>query len=183
MNKKETYFKQLQKKMQIALLSLFAIAFSFTSCDFFADGVAEDNSNSLLLQYLLEQMNKQKEQMNKQNVEITSLKLSGSNVSVQVGGIAYLGFSTVPQVSIKPSWTYETEIIEITENANGIVIKGLKEGETALTCTYQNQSATAIIKVSGFADTYVDTTEPYIYSNTTILQLKHGEQDNVYVSL
>lgn len=84
MNKKETYFKQLQKKMQIALLSLFAIAFSFTSCDFFADGVAEDNSNSLLLQYLLEQMNKQ-------NVEITSLKLSGSNVSVQVGGIAYLG--------------------------------------------------------------------------------------------
>ena len=183
MNKKETYFKQLQKKMQIALLSLFAIAFSFTSCDFFADGVAEDNSNSLLLQYLLEQMNKQKEQMNKQNVEITSLKLSGSNVSVQVGGIAYLGFSTVPQVSIKPSWTYETEIIEITENANGIVIKGLKEGETALTCTYQNQSATAIIKVSGFADTYVDTTEPYIYSNTTILQLKPGEQDNVYVSL
>ena len=52
MNKKETYFKQLQKKMQIALLSLFAMAFSFTSCDFFADGVAEDNSNSLLLQYL-----------------------------------------------------------------------------------------------------------------------------------
>ena len=137
--------------MLIIMFSMF-----FVSCDFFSDGDSKSDDR----------------------VTISAIKLTSSDVKVQVGSITYIGYTVVPSgTEIEPEWSYDSSIIEIEKQSNGAVIKGLKEGETSLTVTYQKRSATAIVKVQGFADTYVDTTDPYIYSNTQILNMQPGDAE------
>lgn len=151
--------EKLKKSFKL-LFFLGVIFINITSCSFFDDGKKKDDV-----------------------INITSLKLSNSKLSTQVAGICYLGFYTTPSYSIKPTWNYDSSIIEVEEQSSGIIIKGIKEGETAITCTYKNMSATAIITVSGFAETYIDTTEPYIYSDVTVIQMKPNDAETIHVSL
>lgn len=149
----------LMKKMWM-LIIMFSMF--FVSCDFFSDGDSKSDDR----------------------VTISAIKLTSSDVKVQVGSITYIGYTVVPSgTEIEPEWSYDSSIIDIEKQSNGAVIKGLKEGETSLTVTYQKRSATAIVKVQGFADTYVDTTDPYIYSNTTTIQTSPGITEKVFVSL
>ena len=149
----------LMKKMWM-LIIMFSMF--FVSCDFFSDGDSKSDDR----------------------VTISAIKLTSSDVKVQVGSITYIGYTVVPSgTEIEPEWNYDSSIIEIEKQSNGAVIKGLKEGETSLTVTYQKRSATAIVKVQGFADTYVDTTDPYIYSNTQILNMQPGDAEMISVSL
>ncbi len=137
----------------------------FPSCDFFADGEKDNDS-----------------QANQEN--ISAIRLTATQLSTQVGGICYLGFSAVPSsYSISPNWSFDDEIISIEKHANGIIIKGMKEGQSEITCSYQNRSATAIVTVSGYSENYVDTTEPYIYSDTTIIQMQPNDSETIHVSL
>lgn len=145
----------------LVIFSVGLLHLNLMSCGFFDDGIKDTA---------------EKEQ-------ISAIRLSSSKVSVQVAGISYLSFTTTPQSSIKPEWKYDSSIIEIEEQANGIIIKGVTEGETAITCTYQNRSATAIVTVSGYAENYVDTTEPYIYSDTTVMQMGINDAETIHVSL
>lgn len=134
----------------------------FISCDFFADGDNDSDNGS----------------------SISSIRLSSANVTLQAGGISYIAYAVSPSgIYIKPEWNYDKSIIELDPQPNGAVIKGLKEGETSLTVSYQKCSATAIVKVSGFSDTYVDTTEPYIYSSIQVVNLEPGDSETVSVSL
>lgn len=134
----------------------------FISCDFFADGDNDSDNGS----------------------SISSIRLSSANVTLQAGGISYIAYAVSPSgIYIKPEWSYDKSIIELDPQPNGAVIKGLKEGETSLTVSYQKCSATAIVKVSGFSDTYVDTTEPYIYSSIQVVNLEPGDSETVSVSL
>lgn len=135
----------------------------FVSCDFFADG--NDDSS-------------------KDESSINSIKLSSGSITLQAGGISYIAYSVSPSGKyITPEWSYDKSIIEVEPQSSGAVVKGLKEGETSLTVSYQKCSATAIVKVSGFSETYLDTTEPYIYSNTQIVNLEPGDTETVSVSL
>lgn len=132
----------------------------FVSCSFFSDGKKSSSET-----------------------EITAIRLSSSSLTTSVGGISYLSFSTTPNTTITPTWTYDTEIIQVDQQANGVVITGLSEGQTSLTCTYKKKSATAIITVSGYSETYEDTTEPYIYSDTTVMQMQPNDAETIHVSL
>ena len=148
----------------IAVISALLLPSVLSSCDFFADG--EKNNES-----------------EKNQNQISAIRLTASQISTQVGGIQYLGFVTVPSYSISPEWTYDPSVIEIEKQSNGIVIKGIAEGQCAVTCSYQGRSATAIVTVSGFSENYIDTTEPYIYSDTTILQMRPNDRETIHVSL
>lgn len=96
-------------------------------------------------------------------------------------------------VSVKPSnlqkeinlkWSYDSSIIECDTSSNwGVTIKGLKEGQTTLRCSYGGYDAACMIYVKGFAETYESSVEPYIYSNYSILQTSPGVTEKVFVSL
>lgn len=137
---------------------------SIFSCDFFADGdLANQNNNN--------------------NVSINSISLDKRTLTVEVGGIAYLSYSTSPYKNISPSWNYDASKIKVEETSNGVIITGKEEGYTSLTVNAEGHSATCIITVSGTSEYFIDTTEPYIYSNSSIIQLTPGQVEQVNVSL
>lgn len=149
------------RKLSAVTMLIFSTLF-FASCDFFADGNLDDDDEK----------------------SINSIKLSESSVTLQAGGISYIAYSVSPiGTDITPDWNYDSSIIEVSPQSSGAVLKGLKEGETSLTVSYKKKSATAIVKVSGYADTYLDTTEPYIYSNTQVINMEPGDAEQVSVSL
>lgn len=118
---------------------------------------------------------------------ITSLTLAKSSLSMKVGGMDYVAVSIKPlneQKNARLNWSYDSSVIKCdAESAWGVTITALKEGQTSLKCSYGGYEATCIITVSGFAENYEETVEPYIYSNTSILQTAPGITEKVYVSL
>lgn len=117
------------------------------------------------------------------NGAINSISLDKKTITLKVGGIAYLSYSTTPNKNVKVTWSYDESIISIQETSNGIVITGKKEGYSPLTVYAEGKSATCIVSVSGTSDYYEDTSEPYIYSNYSIIQLTPGNSEQINVSL
>lgn len=104
--------------------------------------------------------------------------------SVKVGEMVYLSYTIIPTTAdIVPDLKYDGDYISCILQNSGIIITGIKEGQTPLTISYGNKSATCIINISGYSDNYASTIEPYIYSNTNILQMTKGESQRIYVSL
>lgn len=124
---------------------------------------------------------------NDKSIQITSLMLAKPAVSISVGEMSYISITVKPteeQKNIKLNWSYDKEIVSCDASSPwGVTIKGLKEGQTNLKCSYGGYEATCIITVKGFADNYEETVEPYIYSSTSILQTAPGITEKVYVSL
>ena len=122
-----------------------------------------------------------------ETVEISGLTMSKVSLAMKVGSMDYVTIKVTPstaQKECKFTWTYDEEIISCdTSSAWGVTIKAIKEGQTSLKCSYGGYDATCIITVSGFEEGYEQNTEPYIYSNTTILQTAPGVSERVYVSL
>lgn len=120
-------------------------------------------------------------------IEITSLALGKTSLSMKVGSMDYISVTIKPQTSQKEvslSWTYDNSIIQCDTSSNwGVTITALKEGQTSLKCSYGGYDATCLITVTGYLEGYETTTEPYIYSNTTVLQTSPGITEKVYVSL
>ena len=120
-------------------------------------------------------------------VSITSLALGKSTLSMAVGGMDYVSVSIKPsteQKNVKLSWSYDKSIISCDTSSNwGVTITAVAEGQTSLKCSYGGYDATCIVTVSGYEEGYETTTEPYIYSNTTILQTSPGVSEKVFVSL
>ncbi len=121
------------------------------------------------------------------SIPINSLSLGKSNLTMKVGSLDYISVSIKPQDAQKDVtlvWSYDRSIIKCDTTSNwGVTITALKEGQTSLRCSYGGYDATCLISVSGFEDGYETTTEPYIYSNTTILQTSPGITEKVFVSL
>lgn len=117
------------------------------------------------------------------NGAINSISLDKKTITLKVGGIAYLSYSTTPNKNVRVTWSYDDSIISISETSNGIVITGKKEGYSPLTVYAEGKSATCIVSVSGTSDYYEDTSEPYIYSNYSIIQLTPGNSEQINVSL
>ena len=135
--------------------------FGLISCSFFE---SMDNTPSIML--------------------VTELKLSKKNFDIKVGSLEYIEVSYNPPLAFyMPVYTYDENKIEVTAQPDGLVIKGLEEGQTELTVASGYASATCIITVSGYEQGYEKVVEPYIYSNSSIIQLSPGMSEKVYVSL
>ena len=124
---------------------------------------------------------------NSERIEITSLWLGKQNLSMQVGGMDYVAVSVRPQdvqKDVKLEWNYDKSIIECdTTSAWGVTIKALAEGQTSLRCSYNGYDANCLVTVQGFSESYEASIEPYIYSNTSIIQTSPGITEKVFVSL
>ncbi len=144
---------------------LFVFCIIFSSCSFFSS--FSDN--------------------NEDKIEITSLTIAKTAVSVSVGEMSYITVNIKPadvQKDVKLTWSYDSNIITAdTSSAWGVTITGVKEGQTNLKCSYGGYEATCIVTVKGFAENYEETVEPYIYSNTTIIQTSPGVTEKVFCSL
>lgn len=149
----------------VETISIFLILAVFTSCNFLNS--FDEHSGS--------------------TTEITSLSLAKSSLETSVGAMEYISVSVRPsneQKNIKLRWSYDPAIIECdTSSSWGATIKGLAEGQTTLRCSYGGYDATCLVTVSGTAEDYGTTTEPYIYSNYSILQTTPGVSEKVFVSL
>ena len=141
---------------------------SFAACSFFEDGEISSDSGS--------------EEVSPDVV--TSIKLNRAKLELKVGSMEYISITYAPEsAKFEPEYKYDSAIIEVSAKANGIVVKGVSEGQTELTVSCENCSATCIITVTGYEPGFEKIVEPYIYSNTNILQLSPGLSEKVFVSL
>lgn len=155
----------LIKKILTVLCTLSLLFIS--SCSFFDDGIKKDENSG-----------------GGKEAKFESLRLNKTALTIKAGEMTYLSYTTRPEsLSIDPEWTYDERIISLEKKQNGVIITGKKEGYTSLTASYQGRSDTCIITVSGFAATYQDTTEPYIYSSQGYVVLQTGERQMTNVSL
>ncbi|MBR0100004.1 MAG: hypothetical protein IJP90_09855, partial [Treponema sp.] len=161
--KKKRIFDRL---VSVSVL-LLAMVLSFASCSFFRSIDDDDDDDG--------------------GVSITSLSVGKATLEMKVGSMDYVSVSVKPQTeqkNIRLNWSYDKSIIECdTSSSWGVTIKGLAEGQTSLRCSYGGYDANCLVTVSGFEEGYETTTEPYIYSNTTILQTAPGVTEKVFVSL
>ena len=150
----------------VSVLFLTVMLFSALSCSFF--GSMKDDGGD-------------------DGIAITSLAVGKSALSMKVGSMDYVSVSVKPQTeqkNIRLNWSYDESIIECDTSSNwGVTIKALAEGQTSLRCSYGGYDATCLVTVQGFEEGYEVTTEPYIYSNTTVLQTSPGVTEKVFVSL
>ncbi len=118
---------------------------------------------------------------------ISSLSFARTSLSMKVGSMDYMTIKVSPASSQRDcsfKWSYDSKIISCDTDSNyGVTITALSEGQTSLRCSYGGYDATCIITVSGFEDGYEETAEPYIYSNTSVLQTAPGVTEKVFVSL
>ena len=144
---------------------LFLLSSMFLSCSFFSS--LEEHTDD--------------------SISINALTLAKTSLSTQVRAMEYISLSVKPntvQKDISLNWSYDTSIIECDTSSNwGVTIKGLAEGQTNLKCSYGGYDASCLVKVSGYSENYEVTTEPYIYSNYSILQTSPGVSEKVFVSL
>ena len=121
------------------------------------------------------------------SVSINSLELKKTTLNMKVGSMDYISLTIKPQSeqkNLKLNWSYDESIIQCDTSSNwGVTITALKEGQTNLKCSYDGFDSTCIITVSGYEVGYEKTVEPYIYSNSTILQIKPDVTEKVFVSL
>ncbi|MBQ2528754.1 MAG: hypothetical protein II547_00725, partial [Treponema sp.] len=113
--------------------------------------------------------------------------MAKTTLSTQVGSMEYISISVKPssvQKDVKLNWSYDSSIIQCDTSSNwGVTIKGLAEGQTTLRCSYGGYDASCMVTVNGYAENYENVTEPYIYSNYSILQTTPGVSEKVFVSL
>ncbi len=133
------------------------------------------------------------ESFEEEEIKINGLSLSRNSLTAELGNLVHLSAAVSPsdvQRDISLVWNYDTTIIEVSDSGNyGITFKGISEGQTNITCSYGGITATCIVTITDNAnaprsdnDTKKNT-DPYIYSNTTILQMSPGGRERVYVSL
>lgn len=155
---KKNYFKTVILFMFVFILTV------FSSCSFFSSFSEEESG-----------------------INISGLTMAKPALTISVGEMSYITVNIKPadvQKDVKLTWSYDSNIITAdTSSAWGVSITGVKEGQTNLKCSYDGYEATCIVTVKGFAENYEETVEPYIYSNTTIIQTSPGVTEKVFCSL
>ena len=143
-----------------------AFCFIFNSCSFFSS-FSDSEADS--------------------GIKISGLTMSKNQINVSVGEMTYITVNIKPsevQKDVKLVWSYDSNIITAdTSSAWGVTITGVKEGQTNLKCSYDGYEATCIVSVKGYAENYEESVDPYIYSNTTIIQTSPGVTEKVFCSL
>ncbi|MCR5252600.1 MAG: Ig-like domain-containing protein [Treponema sp.] len=168
--------KQKVNNRHLSVILFFSMLLCIISCSLISSFDAENDEDKI--------NNSSKP---KNELAINSLSLAKTTMSLKVGTLDYIAVNVRPQTvqkDVSLTWTYDKSIIECDTSSNwGVTVKGIKEGQTYLRCSCQGYDATCVITVTGYESSYETTTEPYIYSNTTILQTSPGITEKVYVSL
>lgn len=120
----------------------------------------------------------------KAGVSISSLEFLRKTEVLSVGEIKYISLAVNPSSAknkITPTWQYDSSIIKLEVSNNNAVITGLKQGQTSVVASYDGHSAVCVVTVSGFSETHVE--EPYMYSDTSIIQMSPNTTEKFFVSL
>ena len=116
---------------------------------------------------------------------ISSLSFKKTSLTISVGASDYVSVVVKPvdlQREANISWTVvNPEIIDIIPDNYNVVINGKKEGSTAVKASCDGITATLMVTVNGFAQTYEQP--PYLYSNFSVIELQPGNTSEVSVSL
>ncbi|MBR3543650.1 MAG: hypothetical protein IKN82_08155 [Treponema sp.] len=116
--------------------------------------------------------------------QVTSIKFSTTKLVVPCGGANHFDYTVQPsslQNKSAVSWAYDESVVRIDPDNYGVVVYGLKKGQTYLKGTVNGITATCLVSVEGGDDYF--SGEPYIYSNTSVLELTPGSSQTVSASL
>jgi hypothetical protein len=116
--------------------------------------------------------------------KITSIRFRKEKVELAVNGSEYLQFSVTPagiQNTARFDWQFDETMVSLSPDNYGAVITGVSEGNTFIKCSANGITATALVSISGYDDSFMG--EPYIYSNTQVIELTPGSTKTVSVSL
>jgi hypothetical protein len=117
--------------------------------------------------------------------QITSFTFSKNSVSMPSGGMDMITVSMDPpdrQADAVIEWSYDASIINVQTDNYTLIITGLKPGETIIQGTTSGISSSCVVSVTEGSPPPV-ITDPYVYSNTEILNLVPGETARVAASL
>lgn len=121
------------------------------------------------------------------SIKINAISFNTDTYTTKVGSMDYLPVHVSPitnQTQITLHWKFDPTYFECdTSSKFGITIKALKEGQSQIQCSYGGYTATCIVTVAGYEHGYEEVLEPYIYSNTNIIQIKPDVTEKVFVSL
>ena len=166
MKKKNTFFK--------AVASFLLAGFLIPSCSFFTDFFDDGNNGGTKTETQSES-------------KITQFEISESNLSLKVGEMASLSIKYSPErvkISDYLEYDYDSNIVALkTVTSTSIIVEAIKEGTCYFKVSAGDYSDTVILKVEGYSDNYIQNQDPYIYSATSIVDMKEGENQKIYVSL
>lgn len=118
------------------------------------------------------------------NKSVSAVTFDTSSLTLKKGDSDYLTLSVNPldnQSRCRVEWMYDSSFLSVTSDNFGAVITALKEGSTYIKAKCNGIIATCIITVSGISEIYVG--EPYIYSNSSVVELHPGDTFTVSSSL
>lgn len=117
--------------------------------------------------------------------KIDSILLQIKNVKLNADEIAYIPYVIKPaamQSEVTVTVDFDNSILSLVSNDNnGITIKGLRAGQSQLKVSVGNVSDTTIVTVTGQGTAIQG--EKYIYSNFSLVELPVGTQSKINVSL
>lgn len=153
----------MRKKIFLTFFGLF-LFFCFCGCSFFHS--VEDSIKS------------------DYDSKITAVKFGSDTMSVNVNESEYLKLSLTPseyQGKVSVSWEYDSSFVSVKTDNFGAVITGVSAGSTYIKAKCNGIVATCLISV--LSDGSEAETEPYIYSNYSVVELMPGNSTTIITSL
>jgi hypothetical protein len=122
-----------------------------------------------------------------EKVEVTSIKLKQSTLTVKAGSMEYLELNVLPENArdeTSITWEWDPEVLTCTTDNYGVVIQGLKAGSSALVARCGKISSTCIVTVTGVNPTLeIAGADSYLYSSYNVLEMKPGLTQKISASL
>jgi hypothetical protein len=115
---------------------------------------------------------------------VSALSFNRASLSVPAGTSDYLGLSVTPsslQTTAPIRWQYDETKVAVHPDSYGAVITGVSFGETYVTANSGGVSTTCLVTVAEGGGEYTGT--PYIYSNTSVIEMTPGTVQTVSASL
>jgi hypothetical protein len=116
---------------------------------------------------------------------INSFAFDKNSLSMPVGGMDMLSITVDPsgrQEALFIEWSYDASVIDVQRDNYTVVVTGLKSGETIIRATAAGISSSCVVSITGEAREPV-ITNPYVYSNTEMVNVLPGETVRVAASL
>lgn len=141
-------------------LLLFFLLLLLNSCSFFNEVVLEEYDTS-----------------------ITKVQFDKTNIEMNQGESEFIKLQLTPyehQGKCNIKWDYDEEILSVNHDNFGAIITAKQPGTTYLKAKCNGIIATSIITIIEVGD---DKSNPYIYSDTSVVELKLGNTTTISASL
>lgn len=116
--------------------------------------------------------------------EITKVEFDKKQLNIMEGTPQSLKLTLTPnghQNKCHVRWEYDNNYIIADTNNYGAVITGKKNGGTYIKATCNGIIATCLISITGVAEENIQ--DPYIYSDSTVVEIKQGDSAVIETSL